>query len=746
VTAPSKRQPIPFGKYLLLDRINIGGMAEVWRGKSFGAGGFERLLAIKRILPTIAEDEEFISMFIDEAKITAQLNHANVAQVYDFGQLAGSYFIAMEYIPGKDLRAIFDRCRKRGEPAPIPLTCHLVSKICDGLDYAHRRRDGQGGEMNIVHRDISPQNVIVSYDGEVKVIDFGIAKAAGRASQTQAGILKGKFAYMSPEQIRGRPVDRRSDVFAIGICLYEMLTGERLFVGDSDFSVLEKVRRAEVLPPSTYNKRIPEVLEKIVLKALAREVEDRYQYASDLGEDLQRFLVCSEAMFGGKDLMAFMQATFAEDVEREKLRLKDYAEIKSPEASSAEPEKGPVPSAAPPPPQGPLQPIPLTTALVGPAWVPPQDNQPPRIAPVLAPPPSAPAAPVQPRRSPSLTNLPRLTAAAPMLTNRSEDDGDATRGARGQLDFHDVPEPKTVPSSDYAPQAPAHGAPYDDDIDAPTVVRPDAHTHSLSNQTTDPELNSPRIFLAPAPVTLGPRDITPLPPSPPRPSRPEVRHVSVPPPAPLEVPATNPGASPFETYATEPPSAAGTKVLAAVVGALLLLLAGVGVVLLRGQPQGFLLLQLPEELKGQATVNVDGRPVEGWPPFLKVNAGPVAVSITAEGWHPFSAPVQVAQGQKPTVFEPPLERLSPSGPGEASRPEPLAFALHVTSQPEGADIFVGDKQVGVTPARLEVQEGTLELRLEKKCFDALVVPVKLPSAPGEASPVSGKLRKQPGCR
>ena len=331
MTYPLKKQPIPFGKYLLLDRINIGGMAEVWRGKSFGAGGFERLVAIKRILPNIAEDEEFISMFIDEAKISVQLTHANVAQIHELGQIANNYFIAMEYIPGKDMRAIFDRGRKKSEPAPIPLVCYVIAKLCEGLDYAHRKKDGLGREMNIVHRDVSPQNVLVSYEGEVKVIDFGIAKAAGKATKTQAGILKGKFGYMSPEQIRGLPLDRRSDVFAIGVCLYEMLTGERLFVGDSDFSVLEKVRKAEVRAPSTHNVRIPEALERIVLKALAKDVEQRYQYASEVGEDLQRFLITSEAIFSRKDLVQYMKTSFAEEVEREKVRLAEYSEIKAPE-------------------------------------------------------------------------------------------------------------------------------------------------------------------------------------------------------------------------------------------------------------------------------------------------------------------------------------------------------------------------------------------------------------------------------
>jgi eukaryotic-like serine/threonine-protein kinase len=327
LTPAPKRQPIPFGKYLLLDRANIGGMAEVWRAKTFGSGGFERLVAIKRILPSIAEDEEFISMFIDEAKITVQLNHANIAQIYELSHISNSYFIAMEYVSGKDMRALFDRCRKRGEPAPIPLVCYLLASCCDGLDYAHRAKDQQGRDMNIVHRDVSPQNVLISYDGEVKVIDFGIAKAAGKATKTQAGILKGKFGYMSPEQIRGLTLDRRSDVFALGICLFEMLTGERLFVGDSDFSVLEKVRKVEMLPPSHYNKKVSPELEALVMKALARDVENRYQYASDLGEDLRKFLYAQAGGFGRKDLAAFIRATFAEDLEKEKQRLAEYSRM-----------------------------------------------------------------------------------------------------------------------------------------------------------------------------------------------------------------------------------------------------------------------------------------------------------------------------------------------------------------------------------------------------------------------------------
>ncbi|MBM4380268.1 MAG: serine/threonine protein kinase, partial [Deltaproteobacteria bacterium] len=312
-------------------------MAEVWRGKAFGADGTDRILAIKRILPNIAEDEEFITMFIDEAKISVQLTHDNICQLHDLGNIGGSYFIAMEYIPGKDLRAIFDKCKKSNELPPVPLVCHAVARMSAGLDHAHRKKDLQGNDLNIVHRDISPQNCLVSYDGLVKVIDFGIAKAANKASRTQAGILKGKFGYMAPEQILGGDIDRRADVFAIGVVLWEMLTTQRLFVGDSDFAVLEKVRKADVPPPSKHNPHVPPELDRIALKALARDLNNRYQYASELERDLEAFLSSTGSVFGTKEMAAFMKATFAEEVERERLRTVEYAAIKAPEAAGRTP-------------------------------------------------------------------------------------------------------------------------------------------------------------------------------------------------------------------------------------------------------------------------------------------------------------------------------------------------------------------------------------------------------------------------
>ncbi len=379
------KKPIQFGKYYLLDRINVGGMAEVWRAKAFGVEGFERLLAVKRILPNIAEDEEFITMFIDEAKIAVQLNHANICQIFDLGKVDDSYFIAMEFVHGRDMRAIFDRCKQKpvdGSTAmPLAQACFVVMKACEGLDYAHNKRDAQGREVGLVHRDVSPQNVLISYEGEVKLIDFGIAKAAGKASKTQQGILKGKFGYMSPEQVRGLPLDRRSDIFSLGIVLYELLTGERLFVGESDFSTLEKVRNVEILPPSTYNRRISDELERIVMKALAKDVDDRYQNAIDLHDDLQAFMYTAGEFYSRKDLAAWMKRVFVAEIEQETAKLEAFRQMPVP------PLERPAP---PPAPAGRRPTMMGIGAVAGPPPAPPP-----------APRPSGQHAAVSPSRSPS---------------------------------------------------------------------------------------------------------------------------------------------------------------------------------------------------------------------------------------------------------------------------------------------------------------------------------------------------------
>ena len=312
--AVSSSGPDRFGQYEILERIASGGMAELYKAKRTGVEGFQKIVAIKKILPHLADDEEFVTMFADEAKLAAQLNHPNIIHIYDLGKIqAGGYFIAMEYVDGRDLRAIQQAGRETGVPLPVPLAVYVASKVASALDYAHRRRDAEGQGLNIVHRDVSPQNILISYEGEIKLCDFGIAKAASKASKTQSGALKGKIQYMSPEQAWGKPIDRRSDLFSLGVVLHELLTGERLFRGDSDINVLEKVRIAEVPPPSRANPEVPHNLDAVVLKALAREPDDRYANASDLLRDLDSVLYSYTPASGSADVAIYLHRLQAEE-------------------------------------------------------------------------------------------------------------------------------------------------------------------------------------------------------------------------------------------------------------------------------------------------------------------------------------------------------------------------------------------------------------------------------------------------
>lgn len=387
--------PQQFGPYLLLERISVGGMAEVYKAKEYGVEDFERIVAVKRILPHVAEDEEFIAMFKDEAKIAVQLNHGNIAQIYNLGNEQDSFYIALEYVNGRDLRAIFQKCQQQGRPMPVPQACYVIMKICEGLDYAHNKKDKYNRPLNIIHRDVSPPNILVAFEGEVKLIDFGVAKAAGRASRTQAGILKGKFGYMSPEQVRGMPLDRRSDVFSVGVVLFEVLTGQRLFQADTDFATLEKVRAVEVPRPASINPEIPKPLENIMHKALAREPEQRYQSAIELHDELQAFMFAQGMFYSRKDLAAWCRDNYNREIELEKEKAAQQQTIRPNGAGKRRTLMMPPGSARPPPP-----PVPGGARRSG-APPPP----PPRGAPVGAgagrPPPPRPGTGMPPRASAS---------------------------------------------------------------------------------------------------------------------------------------------------------------------------------------------------------------------------------------------------------------------------------------------------------------------------------------------------------
>ena len=325
------RYPLPFGKYLLLERINVGGMAEVFKTKTFGVHGFQRIGALKRILPNIMEDEDFIKMFIDEARIATHLEHGNIVRILELGQHGHSLYIAMEYVPGRDLRELLARCRKRGIEFPINLVAYIISEACKGLDYAHRCTDLVGNPMDIIHRDVSPQNILLSWDGAVKVCDFGIAKAQNRASQTQAGVLKGKFAYMSPEQVRGKPIDHRSDIFGLGVIAHEMVSGQRLFLGESDFSTLQRVRKADVRPLTLERDDVEEEFSDAILGALARDPKQRYATAQDFANAIQPWLIEGRRITSAADLEAFMQKLYAAEIAADREKMQRFLEMEAPE-------------------------------------------------------------------------------------------------------------------------------------------------------------------------------------------------------------------------------------------------------------------------------------------------------------------------------------------------------------------------------------------------------------------------------
>ncbi|MBC7173137.1 MAG: serine/threonine protein kinase, partial [Polyangiaceae bacterium] len=333
-------KPSPFGKYLLLERIAIGGMAEVFLAKSFGIEGFERILAIKRILPQLAEDKAFIGMFIDEARIAGGLSHANITPIYELGKVGSAHYIAMEHVWGKDLLQIMNRFRRLRARMPAGMVAFIGARMCEALDYAHHKRDAQGNPIGLIHRDVSPQNVLVSYDGAVKLIDFGVAKAKSRTTKTQAGVVKGKFGYMSPEQVRGKKIDHRSDIFALGTCLYEMLTLERLFAEETDFATMEKIRRAKLPKPSSRSPGVPAALDDVVMRALTKDPAKRYESAAEVQEALTRIVMTEEPRLSTATLAEWMHNAFAEEMLAEKSRLDTYAAVKLRDDVLGEPSSG----------------------------------------------------------------------------------------------------------------------------------------------------------------------------------------------------------------------------------------------------------------------------------------------------------------------------------------------------------------------------------------------------------------------
>jgi serine/threonine-protein kinase len=289
-------------------------MAEVYRGIAESAvGGLKKAVAIKRILPSLTKNKKFVSMFLDEARVSMHLQHANVVGVFDIGMADTAYFIVMEYVDGANLKTIIESLRRQGKRPPVSIVLYVMMEVCKGLHYAHDVVDPETGrELGIVHRDISPPNILVSRRGEVKLVDFGLAKATSQLESTDPGVVKGKFSYLSPEAASGKEVDRRADIFAVGILLYELLTSKRLFYGETDYQTVELVRQAKVPSIASQNQEVQPELEQIVRKALARDVSARFQTAGDLQDALAQYLFSQRLKVTSRDVEQLVQGVIKE--------------------------------------------------------------------------------------------------------------------------------------------------------------------------------------------------------------------------------------------------------------------------------------------------------------------------------------------------------------------------------------------------------------------------------------------------
>lgn len=278
-----------FGKFVIVGEVALGGMAEVFLGVQHGLEGFTKVVVIKRVMAQFSSNPDFVRMFVDEARLAARLEHPNIVRTHEFGEVAGQYYTAMEYLPGEDLTKVLNKLAISRQAMPLSVAASIIAQVCAGLQFAHDLTDTSGRPLDLVHRDVNPANILLTYGGEVKVIDFGVAKTSANA-QTISGTIKGKIAYMSPEQLLGRGVDRRSDVFSVGVVLMELLTGRPLFMRDSEASTIYAIMNDPIRPPSRTRPEIPAALDEIVMRALARTPADRYDSAEELGSALEGFL------------------------------------------------------------------------------------------------------------------------------------------------------------------------------------------------------------------------------------------------------------------------------------------------------------------------------------------------------------------------------------------------------------------------------------------------------------------------
>ena len=300
-------------RYRVIKRLEAGGMAEVFIGEAQSVQGFKKKVAIKRVLPHLAQNQNFIGMFLDEARLGARLTHANIVSVTDIGAADGTFFIVMEYVEGANLKKIIETLRQQGRPFPLKEAIYLCMEACRGLSFAHELEDDAGKLLNIVHRDVSPPNILISKRGEVKVTDFGLAKASTQLEKTDPGVVKGKFSYLAPEAAQGENVDARADLFAMGIVLWEMLAGRRLFLGETDYQTVKLVQQAQVPSLSRLNPEVDSEFEKVLGKALARDPRERYQSAREMGDALAGYLFSHQLKVTSYDIANLVKAVLAQE-------------------------------------------------------------------------------------------------------------------------------------------------------------------------------------------------------------------------------------------------------------------------------------------------------------------------------------------------------------------------------------------------------------------------------------------------
>lgn len=307
-------------RYQIQELIAAGGMAEVYLGESSGIEGFRKKVAIKRVLPKLSANEEFINMFLDEARLCAYLTHSRCVQVFDIGQGAGSHFIVMEYVDGADLKGVLDHLSRQKRVMPVEVACLIAMQICEGLAYAHQATDHDGNPLHIVHRDISPHNVLITSFGEVKLVDFGLARASSHLSEEDEDIVKGKFGYLAPESTLRQGVDHRVDIFAVGILLFEMLAGRRLFLGETDLETFKQVQAAKVPDLRPLRSDVNDQLMGVIAKSLARDRDQRYQSANELARDLAAVLFSGQRVVTYESIAQVVRSTSMERLQERKNR------------------------------------------------------------------------------------------------------------------------------------------------------------------------------------------------------------------------------------------------------------------------------------------------------------------------------------------------------------------------------------------------------------------------------------------